>query len=296
MDAAIMTALGATLGFALGDVFTALFARRVSGEASMALLIGLRLILYAPLMFIWRDEFTSVGGANLAWIVLLGILFTVAYFGFNLALGLGKNPALVGVVAGSFPASAAFVAVIFLGQRPTPLTYLLLFTVLLGVILIGLPDNWRRSLKVDKGIALALIPLVCWGVFGALLNKPVGLLNTSHAWFVVQSLVVVIMVLASGIISNKRIPGFIKTTNSTHSWLLVIPAGILIALAEAAQAFSLGSGKDIVIITTLLGSYPAVYFLIANKIFKEPIHLRQGIGVVVIAISIAILSSGIASN
>jgi drug/metabolite transporter (DMT)-like permease len=121
-------------------------------------------------------------------------------------------------------------------------------------------------------------------------------LHTPHAWFVVQSLVVVIMVLVSGAISGRRIPGFINETRTTRSWSLVIPAGIIIGLAEAAQAFSLGSGQQLVVIETLLGSYPAVYFLIANKIFKEPIRIRQGIGVAVTAVAIALLSTGIATK
>ena len=296
MDTAIVAALAATVGFAAGDVFTALFARKVSGKASMVLLTGIRLVLYAPVMLLWHSEFSSLSWTSAAWIILLGALFTTAYLGFNLAMGVGKNPALVGVVAGSFPATASFVAIVFLGQRPTLLTIVLLLTVLLGVILIGLPDDWRQSLKFDQGIALALLPLVCWGVFGALLNKPVSLIGTPHAWFVVQSLVVVIMVLVSSVLYNRQIPGFVKETSRLQAWKLVLPAGIIIGLAEAAQALSLGSGQQIVIIETILGSYPAVYFLIANKIFKEPLHARQGFGIVITAIAIILLSSGVAAS
>jgi drug/metabolite transporter (DMT)-like permease len=296
MNGSIIAALAATAGFAIGDVFTALFARKVSGKASMVLLTGLRLLLYAPLMLLWHNEFRALTLPSIAWIALLGVLFTIAYLGFNLAMGAGKNPALVGVVAGSFPASASFVAIVFLGQRPTLFTIGLLIAVLCGVVLIGLPENWRQSLKLDKGVALALLPLVCWGVFGALLNKPVGILGTSHAWFVVQSLVVVIMVVISSALYNRHISGFLKETSRLQAWKLVIPAGIIIGLAEASQALSLGSGKQLVIIETILGSYPAVYFLIANKIFKEPLHARQGFGIAITAIAVILLSTGITKS
>src|SRR5882724_11243204 len=106
MHGAIIAALGATVGFAGGDVFTALYARHVSGKASMLLLTILKLLLYVPFIILWRHEFRGLDGQTLAWLVLLGILFTIAYLGFNMALQLGKNPALVGVVAGCFPASA----------------------------------------------------------------------------------------------------------------------------------------------------------------------------------------------
>lgn len=293
MNPAILAALIATVGFACGDVFTALLARKVSGRASMFLLVAMRLLLYVPFIMLWQEEFAKLRVASLLWILLLGVLFTIAYLGFTKALEVGKNPALVGVVAGCFPASASFVAIAFLGQRPTLATITLLITVLAGVILIGLPDEWRTSLKIDKGIALALLPLVFWGVFGALLSKPVGLIGSPHAWFVVQSLVVVVMLFGVLILYNRNIPVFIKNTSRAGAWRFALPAGIIIGLAEAVQALALGSGKQLVIIEAVLGSYPAVYFLIAHKTFHEPLRARQWTGISIVAVSIALLSSGI---
>jgi len=137
----------------------------------------------------------------------------------------------------------------------------------MGVVLIGLPDEWRKSLKLDRGIALALLPLVFWGVFGALLNKPVNLIHTQHAWFVVQSLVAVVMFIGVTILYNKDTFSLVRDTSRHRAWKLALPAGTIYALAEASQAFALGSGKQLVIIETLLGSYPALYFLLAHKIF-----------------------------
>lgn len=292
MDTAILAALTATFGFAGGDVFTALVARKVSGKASMLLLTVLKLVLYVPFAAVLRKEFAVVDGYTIAWVFLLGGLFFVAYWGFNMAFQLGKNPALVGVVAGCFPASAAVVAIVFLGQRPSLVTIVLLLAVLAGVILIGLPENWRTSLKLEKGILLALLPLVCWGIFGALLHEPVNHLNTPHAWFVIQTLVAVIMVLGAASLYNRQIPVVLRDTQRNKAWILVLLAGLVIGTAEAMQAFSLGSGQRIVIIEALLGGYPAVYFLIAHKVFKEPLHLRQWVGIVVVMLAIISLSIG----
>jgi drug/metabolite transporter (DMT)-like permease len=291
MNTAIAAAFGATIGFASGDVFTALFARKVSGKASMIMLSFIKLLLYIPFIILWHNEYTNIGFQTWCWIILLGTLFTIAYLGFNLSLQLAKNPALTGVVAGCFPASAAVVTIIFLGQKTSLLTIMLLVAVLTGVVLIGLPENWRKSMKMDKGLLLALLPLICWGIFGALLNEPVREINTPHDWFVVQSLIAVIMVLLVGIIFNKQVPAEFSQTSKLKAWQLALPAGIIIGLAEAFQALSLGAGKEIVIIETILGSYPAVYFLIANKIFKEPLNSRQWSGVILVAVSIILLSS-----
>lgn len=290
MNTPVAAALFATIGFAAGDVFTALLARKVSGRASMFLLTSIKLLLYLPFILLWRHEYQAVDGQSLAWIVLLGALFTIAYIGFNIAFEVGKNPALIGVVAGCFPASAALVAIVFLGQRPSVATIVLLFIVLGGVITIGLPENWRKSFKLDKGIALALLPLVFWGIFGALLNEPVQRINTAHGWFVVQSLVAVVMMILVGFVFNRHIPSYLSDTNSKRVWHYAIIAGIVIGVAEASQALALGSGKQLVIIETLLGSYPAAYFLIANRVFREPLIKRQWIGIVVVIISITLLS------
>lgn len=293
MHAAIVAAFGATVGFAGGDVFTALLARRVSGKASMLLLTALKIVLYVPFVVLWRNEYGALHSQTVAWIVLLGLLFTVAYLGFNMAMQLGQNPALVGVVAGCFPASAAVVAIVFLGQRPSPLTDVLLLAVLAGVVLIGLPENWRRQLRPDKGIALALLPLVCWGVFGALLHEPVQQLQTPHAWFVVQSLVAVVMVICTLTIFNYQSLRIVQDTIRKRALGLALIAGVIIGIAEAMQAFALGSGRQLVIVEALIGSYPAAYFLIAHKIFREPLQRRQWVGIIMVAIAIVWLSASV---
>ena len=288
-----MAALLATTSFACGDVWTALLARRVSGKVTMLLTTLLKLLIYAPFAILWRHEFTGFNGTTLVWIGALGLLFTAANLGFNMALQLGKNPALVGVIAGCFPASASFVAIVFLGQRPSAATIGLLLAVLAGVTLIGLPEDWRKSLRVDTGILLALIPMTCWGMFGALLNKPVQRLGSPHAWFVVQFLVSVIVILAVACLYNRQMAGFIRTANRKRAWLLVLAAGGIIGLGEGLQALALGGGRQLVIIEALLGGYPAVYFLIAHKVFREPLYRRQwlGIGIVVVAVVLLSLSA-----
>lgn len=296
MNSAIAAALVATAGFASGDVFTALLARKVSGRASTFLLISIKFLLYAPFALLWRHDFTGLRLASLDWIVPLGILFTISYAGFVKALEVAENPALAGVVAGCFPASASFVAIVFLGQRPTLATFLLLIVVLAGVIAVGLPDDWRRSVKLEKGVALALVPMVGWGVFGALVHEPVRMIGKPHAWFVVQFLVVTIMVLCVCILYNNTIPACFKQPARHKAWKFALLAGVIIGLAEAAQTFALGSGKQIVIIETVLGSYPGAYFLVAHKIFHQPLRPRQLAAIVVIAVSIALLSSGITTS
>lgn len=295
MDAIILAAFAATIGFASGDVFTALFARRASGNASMLFLTTIKLALYVPfIVWLW-PEFMHVDGYVVWWAVLLGTLFTVAYVGFNKALEVSDNPALVGVIAGCFPASAAFIAIVFLGQRPTLQTLSLLVVVLAGVVLIGLPEKWRTSLRPDKGLLFALLPLVGWGVFGALLHLPVNYINTAHGWFVVQALVAGVMFVATIGLYNKQIPALVSRATHKKAWLFALVAGIIIGVAEALQAFSLGSGQQLVIVEALLGSYPAAYFLIAHRIFREPLHARQWVGIAAVATAIILLSVSAAS-
>jgi multidrug transporter EmrE-like cation transporter len=48
----------------------------------------------------------------------------------------------------------------------------------------------------------------------------------------------------------------------------------------------------LVIIEALLGAYPAVYFLIAHHIFKQPLRARQWAGIGLVAVCIVLLSTG----
>jgi drug/metabolite transporter (DMT)-like permease len=292
MEIATAGALVATIGFASGDVFTALLARKVSGSASMLMLTLLKLALYLPFALVLYKEFSYIDAYVVWWSALLGILFFAGYWGFNMGLQTAKNPALVGVVAGCFPASAAVVGIVFLHQRPSLTTLALLALVLVGVVLIGLPENWRKSLKFDKGILLSLLPLVCWGVFGMLLHKPVGHLGTAHGWFVIQTLVAVTMVVAALLLYNRRTPSIVRDTSRKKAWVLVLWAGIIIGIAEALQAYALGSGKNLIIIEALLGSYPAAYFIMANRVFREPLRKMQWAGIVLVVITIVLLSIG----
>jgi len=292
MDVAIAAALTATIGFAGGDVFTALFVRKVSGDASMLLLTILKLSLYVPFALVLHNEFSHIDGYVLWWSALLGALFFVAYWGFNQGLHVAKDPALVGVVAGCFPASAAVVGIVFLHQRPSMFTLLLLALVLIGVVLIGMPENWRKSFALDKGVLFALLPLTFWGIFGMLLHKPVGHLGTAHAWFVVQTLIASVMVAGALLLYNRRSVGIVRETQRKKAWLLVLFAGIAIGVAELLQTYALGSGKNLIIIEALLGSYPAVYFLMANRIFREPLRRAQWAGIILVAVTIVLLSIG----
>ena len=292
MDLAITAALLATIGIASGDVVTALLARKVSGSASMLLLTLLKVLLYAPFALVLHKEFGHIDGYVLLWSAVLGALFFAGYWGFNTGLQTAKNPALVGVVAGCFPASAAVVGIVFLHQRPSLGTLLLLALVLVGVVLIGLPQNWRRSLQLDKGMVFSLLPLVCWGVFGMLLHKPVTHLATAHAWFVVQTLVAVTMAVLALLLYNRRSVSTVRETHRKKAWNFVLWAGLILGVAEALQAYSLGSGQNLIIIEALLGSYPAAYFLMAYRVFREPLRRPQWAGIVLVVITIALLSTG----
>jgi drug/metabolite transporter (DMT)-like permease len=258
----------------------------------MLLLTLLKLLLYAPFALVLYKEFSQIDSYVIWWSALLGALFFVSYWGFTKGLQVAKDPALVGVVSGCFPATAAVVGIVFLHQRPSAFTLLLLGLVLVGLLLISAPENWRKSSTLDKGILLALLPMICWGVFGMLLHKPIGHLGTAHAWLVVQTLVAAATSVAALLLYNRRSVDIIRDTHRKHAWLLVLSAGIILGAAEAFQAYSLGSGKNLIVIEALIGAYPAAYFLMANRIFREPLRKLQWAGIVLVIITTVLLSIG----
>lgn len=291
MDVAIAAALSTTIGFSLADVATALFAKRVSGRTTMLVLTVLKLLIYIPFFILWWPEFASVSAEALLWIIPLGIVFTIAYFGFNLGLEVG-NPALVGVIAGSFPAVATAIAIIFLGQRPSILTLCLIGAVVVGVICIGLPKDWRKSFAWDKGILYALLPMIGWGIVTGFLGKTISIVGTDHGWFVVQGLMTVVMVLITCTVFNRKIVPMVCKAHAAKVWWLVAAAAVAVSFSEAMQALALGAGPTILTIG-IIGAYPAVYFLIAHQVFKEPLYARQWVGIAAVAVAVVCISIGV---
>ena len=290
MDIAIASALTAAVGFAFGDIATAKLARKFSGRMTMFWLSMLKAAAYLPFVALWWVDFTFLTPEAALWSAALGIVFAVAYLGFNLALQVG-HPALVGVIAGSFPAVASLIAIVFLGQRPSPLTIAMLVIILLGVGVLGLPDNWRKSLKLDKGTLLALVPMVCWGIFTGLLSIPIGMIDTPHNWFVVQYIVALMLVLTSLVVFNKGVPQLAKQAKGKFAAIWLGVAVLFIGGSELLQALALGAGStNTTLVAALLGSYPAVYFLLADRIFKERLIPRQWIAAMVVLGSIIVLS------
>jgi drug/metabolite transporter (DMT)-like permease len=96
--------------------------------------------------------------------------------------------------------------------------------------------------------------------------------------------------LIVNIIYNRDISALVRQTQKKRAWKFALVAGVVIGVAEASQALALGRGST-VIIETLLGSYPAAYFLIAHKVFHEPLHKRQWAGIALTAAAIILLSS-----
>ena len=60
----------------------------------MFLLVVIKILLYLPFIVLWQNEFNRLTTDSLAWILLLGILFTIAYFGFTKGLEVGKKSSL----------------------------------------------------------------------------------------------------------------------------------------------------------------------------------------------------------
>lgn len=290
MDIAIAAALTAAVGFALGDIATAKLARKFNGRMTMFWLSVLKAVAYLPFVVLWWADFAALTPVAAIWSAVLGVVFAIAYLGFNLALQVG-HPALVGVIAGSFPAIASLIAIVFLGQRPSILTVVMLIIILLGVGVLGLPENWRTSLKLDKGTLLALVPMVCWGIFTGLLSIPIGQIDSPHNWFVVQYIVSIMLVVTSFVVFNKGVPKIVRQVKGAFVAIWLTVAVLFIGGSELLQALALGAGKiNTTLVAALLGSYPAVYFLLADRIFKERLLPRQWIAAMVVLGSIIILS------
>ncbi len=87
-----------------------------------------------------------------------------------------SNRALVGTIASSFPAIAVLVSVIFLNEQVSTQQIIAILIIFIGLIFssLDIKDIKNKNIFSDKGVLLAFITMICWGVWIALLKIPIN--------------------------------------------------------------------------------------------------------------------------
>lgn len=282
---AIVFALVSYFTWGAGIFFEAIVARRLSSLslAFWSLLLSVLVSsLYAPFVL---NDLRNLTFSLLVFIVFIGLvgLFsgTLVYYE---ALKKG-NRVLVATIASSFPAVTVLISVIFLKERISLNQLVAIIIIFVGIIFssLELKEIRNKNLLKDKSLVLALITMVAWGFWAAMLKIPVAKLG----WFWPNYITFLLFPLIFFYIKLKKAPIQKPTIKGVFVPLVVSTA--LVRIAEYSYNFGISKGL-VTVVAPIAGANPTLFVILAFLFFKDPITKQQILGIITTLLGIILLS------
>lgn len=134
----------------------------------------LTVILFSPYALYTIDDLIKLTPQLLLMTLFLATLLVGGILSYREALRVG-NPALVGTIGAAFTAITTILAVIFFQEYLTALQFSMVFLIFLGIFLsiLDIKEVLKRKVKFDRGIVLALISMLTWGIYFTFVKIPV---------------------------------------------------------------------------------------------------------------------------
>lgn len=283
MNGSILAAIGAHIGYAVGDIFVTKTAKKAGGANAAFWVNAFGLLFVIPLVFFF--DFSGVSISMIGIIFLLAVLSNLVYVGFTKALEIG-NPSLVGAIAGAFPAITVVLSVIFYHETLNHSQVLAVAVTIIGVVLssvniAGLLKT-RHKLKVDKSVGLAIFAFLGWGVYFTFIREPVEAIG----WFWTNTIVLIFSIVILYVMLRKNISNVTKDKSTAK---YAIPAAILVTGATFMVNLAIENGQSS-IVAPIVGSYPALFVLLAYFVFKEKLNKQQIAGVVITLVGVVAIT------
>lgn len=282
---ALIFALISFFGWAVGDFFVTISARKLNAYSSTfwSLLISVLLLsVYAP--FALKD-LQALTPTLFAWNIFLGFILLVGIITYREGLVVGSSP-LVVTIAASFSAVTTILSIIFFQERLT--TYQALFIVIIfaGLVLsmLDLHELTKRKVHLDRGLIFALISMILWGVYFTFIKIPVKEIG----WFWPNYFSFLFFApLVYWFMKFRKIP--LHRPNHNKAFLPLLAA---IVLARGAElSFNLGIERGYTsIVAPIAGANPVLFLVLAVIFLKDPITKQQVAGIATTLVGIILLS------
>lgn len=272
------------IGYGVGDIFGTIATRKLGGFSTTlwTLIIGTLLFsLYIP--FAW-NELEAMSTTLFFQTVGIGILFIVALVAFYQALKIDSS-SVVGTIASSFAAVTVVLSIVFLKEQislPQTLSIVIIF---LGVIMSSLELNRlkRDKLTLSKGIILALVAMIFWGIYFTFIKIPVSKIG----WFWPTYITYLSFPLMLFFLKFKKMK--IKKPTLKSGLMPIIISVILTGSAEFSYNFAISKGQ-VSLIAPIAGSYPTLFVLLSFIIFRDSITKQQLFGIIITLLGIVLLA------
>ncbi|MFQ5794757.1 MAG: DMT family transporter [Candidatus Bipolaricaulia bacterium] len=279
-----MFALIAYLGWGIGDVFSTIVTRKLGAYSTTFWNLVFGLLIFSPYIpFVLNDLQNITPGIFLLNIALAAVLIVgiVAFYeGLRIA-----NPSLVGTIAASFAAVTVVLSIIFLKERITAPQTVAMLVVFSGLIVSTTDFNGLSAgkLAINRGIFLALVAMMSWGVYFTFIKIPVREIG----WFWPAYISSTPFPLVFLFMRRHKIK--LTRPNFKGALLPLVLGAFLVRVAELSFNFAIDRGLTAVV-APIAGAYPTLFVVLAFLVFKDPITKQQIAGIGVTLIGIVLLS------
>lgn len=270
---AIFFALIALVGWGAGDIFVAKVARKIGSRMTLFWWMMTSLLLsslYLPFAGAIRDYQMFLGAIILNIFGVLGVWWYFRAFEIS-------NVSLVGTISGAYPILVVPLSVIFFAEKLTQIQIVAIISIIIGLILATL--HWEEvknrdfiRLIDDKGIRLAFLTLINWGIYWTLMRIPVERLGWYWSLFPFYILAPFLPLL--GIVKNVSLAVF----KNKRYILMVFLMGGLTAMANFSFNLGITYGYTS-IVAPVSGAYPVLFVILSRFVFRERLSRQQKVGI-----------------
>jgi len=281
---AIFFALIAFVGWGVGDLLVAITARKIDPYSASFWSMFLTILLFSPYALFTIGDLSKLTIPLILLNLFLGSLLIGGILAYREALRIG-NPAIVGTIGAAFTAVTTILAIIFLREYLTNLQLGIVVLIFLGIFLsiFDLKEVIKRKVKFDRGIILALISMLTWGIYFAFVKIPVreiGWFWPFYFSFMLFPILYIVMRIHSIPLSSPTI---------NNAFVPLVVSTFMVRVAEFS--FSLGISRSFTsIVAPIAGAAPTLFVVLAFLVFKDPITRQQIAGIITTLFGIVLLS------
>ncbi len=270
---AITYALIAYFTWGIGITFEAVAARKV--ESKSLSFYGFFLAFIATSLYLPFSQFKlSSLTADIIGICYLIAFFIIAGSIFYYEALKKGNPSLVGTIGSSFPFIAVILSTIFFKEKITYCQIIAIAIIFFGLILstLNLDELKNKKLTLNKGVLLALLTMISWGIYATLIKLPISKIGWFLPnWIIFSSFPIVFLYIKA----SKTKFDIPKKIN------IIVPVILSIFFVRTAEfAYNIGLSRGMAsIVAPIAGANPTLFVLLAYFVFKEPLKKYQIAGI-----------------
>lgn len=272
---AVLFAVACAIFYTTADVFNAKISKNIS-----PILVAMRvtLLVFAiwliPLFIFFSHELDKLTLSNTIQMLSFNLIVCLGYIFLLLAFSKGEASS-VGVIAFSWPGVTFFIAVFFLNDELSRIKFCAAILIIIGTIVIAFEDKFRLN---SIAALFAFLCMLCWGIYFAFINisiSKIGFFLPQYTASIVGVFVYYIMyrILRSPLKLETenlfRLPNFKKEKKSL---ILILCISIFQTAGGICANIALDSGS-VAIVSPILSSSTALFFILSIFLFKEKISI-----------------------